>query len=233
MQERGYDRKRDLVPIEKLHSNTEIGHGHLQYSKARKAQTGKAKKLPPLPQNISSLVTETLLHHRPPPPKSGALAEQTSTRPSSMSSTTSQPLAKRHFLAADQMGWLHPFDKVGPTPDRLNALRSDAFRDLAWWRLPEKQPPYSEYWAKFFQKHIAKPLSVRRDFEKAPYRALSSPFTRSAMPGLVSRRRRPLHELAACSYLPALLGSQNFRQHASTNTVPMPTMSDNRRDSAS
>ena len=203
---RGYDRKRDLVPIEKLRP-TQMAVGMLAVAAKRErveSRTGKAKKLlrflekRPIPAVLGPEDSFYIIDHHH---LSLALWQSNVHEAFVDVVDDLSHLAKRHFYARmTEMGWIHPFDESGrrvaasQLPDRLNALRSDAFRDLAWsvregGGFLKSSLPYSEFhWANFFRKHIAKPL-VRRDFEKARYRALRLARSPEAahLPGFVGR----------------------------------------------
>ncbi len=98
------------------------------------------------------------------------------------------------------LGLLHAYDThghpVSPTklPERLDKLRSDPFRDLAWsvreaGGFAKTGKPYAEFrWADFFRTRIPR-STVRRDFDYAHDRAMWLARSREAarMPGYVSR----------------------------------------------
>ena len=150
---RGYDRKRNLFRS-KNYVRRRWQSVCLQFGKAERVEsrTGKAKKLlrflekRPIPAGLAGSIPFIIDHHH----LSLALW-QSNVHEAFVDVDDLSHLAKRHFYARmTEMGWLHPFDELGrrvaasQLPDRLNALRSDAFRDLAWsvreGRLPEKQP---------------------------------------------------------------------------------------------
>ncbi len=94
-------------------------------------------------------------------------------------------LPQRSFLRCmTVMGWMHSYDakgeKICPTrlPDRLDQLRSDRYRDLAWsvreaGGFRKSLVPFSEFaWANFFRERIA-PSLVHRNFERAHDRAMA------------------------------------------------------------
>lgn len=93
-------------------------------------------------------------------------------------------------------GRVHPFDAEGrriqPSrlPSRLNALREDAFRDLAWsvreaGGFAKSRMPFAEFqWAEYFREHVPE-RTVTRDYEAAVARALKLARARAAshLPG--------------------------------------------------
>ena len=110
-------------------------------------------------------------------------------------------LPRKSFLAKMAgLGLLHAYDGHGravcPTklPDRLDELRGDPFRDLAWsvreaGGFAKTGKPYAEFrWADFFRTRIPR-STVRRDFDYAHDRAMWIARSRDAarMPGYIGR----------------------------------------------
>lgn len=110
-------------------------------------------------------------------------------------------LPQRSFLGCmTAMGWMHSYDSRGericPTrlPGRLDQLRSDRYRDLAWsvreaGGFSKSLVPFSEFaWADFFRARIARTV-VHRNFERAHDLAMAMARTRDArhLPGYLNR----------------------------------------------
>lgn len=107
---------------------------------------------------------------------------------------------KRFLHKMAGLGLLHAYDGHGravpPTklPERLDDLRSDPYRDLAWsvrgaGGFAKTGKPYAEFrWADFFRTRIPR-STVRRDFDYAHDRAMWLARSREAarMPGYISR----------------------------------------------
>lgn len=107
---------------------------------------------------------------------------------------------KRFLRRMANLGLLHAYDRHGravcPTklPERLDELRADPYRDLAWsvreaGGFAKTGKPYAEFrWADFFRARIAR-STVRRDFDYAHDRAMWLARSREAMrmPGYISR----------------------------------------------
>jgi hypothetical protein len=107
---------------------------------------------------------------------------------------------KRFLQRMAAMGLLHAYDgdgrPVSPTklPERLDKLRCDAYRDLAWsvreaGGFAKTGKPYAEFrWADFFRARIPR-STVQRDFDYAHDRAMWLARSREAarMPGYISR----------------------------------------------
>jgi hypothetical protein len=97
-------------------------------------------------------------------------------------------------------GRVYPFDAEGrrikPTrlPSRLNALREDSFRDLAWsvreaGGFAKSRLPFAEFqWADYFRVHVSERL-VKRDYDAAVARALKLARAKAAceLPGYLPR----------------------------------------------
>ena len=97
-------------------------------------------------------------------------------------------------------GRLYPYDENGcrvapeEMPTRLEELRHDPFRDLAWKVREEggfhkSAIPYAEFqWANFFRERI-KPALVRRNRDSAMGKALKLSRSRSAadLPGYIGK----------------------------------------------
>ena len=110
-------------------------------------------------------------------------------------------LSRKQFLnKMAALGLLHAYDghgrPVSPTklPDRLDGMRCDPYRDLAWsvreaGGFAKTGKPYAEFrWADFFRTRIPR-TTVRRDFDYAHDRAMWLARSRDAvrMPGYISR----------------------------------------------
>lgn len=110
-------------------------------------------------------------------------------------------LSRRPFLEKMAgLGLLHAYDGHGravpPTklPERLDDLRCDPYRDLAWsvreaGGFAKTGKPFAEFrWADFFRTRIPR-STVRRDFDYAHDRAMWLARSREAvrMPGYISR----------------------------------------------
>jgi hypothetical protein len=107
---------------------------------------------------------------------------------------------KRFLQEMAYLGLLHAYDGHGravcPTklPERLDELRGDPYRDLAWsvreaGGFAKTGKPYAEFrWADFFRSRIPR-SSVRRDFDYAHDRAMWLARSREAvrMPGYIGR----------------------------------------------
>ncbi len=107
---------------------------------------------------------------------------------------------KRFLRRMAALGLLHAYDGHGrpvcPTklPERLDDLRGDPYRDLAWsvreaGGFAKTGKPYAEFrWADFFRHRIPR-STVRRDFDYAHDRAMWLARSRDAvrMPGYISR----------------------------------------------
>ncbi len=106
----------------------------------------------------------------------------------------------RFWRRMADLGLVHAYDGHGrsvcPTklPARLDKLRGDPFRDLAWsvreaGGFAKSGKPYAEFrWADFFRSRIPR-STVRRDFEYAHDRAMWLARSREAvrMPGYIGR----------------------------------------------
>lgn len=106
----------------------------------------------------------------------------------------------RFWRRMADLGLVHAYDGHGrsvcPTklPARLDKLRGDPFRDLAWsvreaGGFAKTGKPYAEFrWADFFRSRIPR-STVRRDFEYAHDRAMWLARSREAvrMPGYIGR----------------------------------------------
>ncbi|MFT3730761.1 MAG: ParB-like protein [Hyphomicrobium sp.] len=110
-------------------------------------------------------------------------------------------LGRKRFLEKmTRLGLLHTYDSHGrpvpatKLPERLDELRSDPFRDLAWsvreaGGFEKIGKPYAEFrWADFFRTRISR-STVRRDFDYAHDRAMWLARSREAarLPGYISR----------------------------------------------
>jgi hypothetical protein len=106
-------------------------------------------------------------------------------------------LPRRSFFARmERLGFLHPFDERGDRiapaelPVRLDQLRADPYRDLAWsvreaGGFVKSQRPFAEFhWAAFFRPRIARSL-LRDDYDRAVRKALRLARTPAAdgLPG--------------------------------------------------
>jgi hypothetical protein len=107
------------------------------------------------------------------------------------------PRAFWHHMEA--AGWVYPFDERGERvslsdlPARLDALRSDLYRDLAWsvrvaGGFVKSPEPFAEFrWAEFFRANLAR-RALREDYEAAVKSAhrLARSKEAKALPGYIA-----------------------------------------------
>jgi hypothetical protein len=106
-------------------------------------------------------------------------------------------LPRRTFFARmERLGFLHPFDERGrridasDLPIRLDELRADPYRDLAWsvreaGGFLKSQRPFAEFqWAAFFRPRITR-SALRDDYDQAVRKATRMARMRAAqhLPG--------------------------------------------------
>jgi hypothetical protein len=109
-------------------------------------------------------------------------------------------LAPRTFWRhMEMLGWVYPYDErgervmPGDLPRRLDGLRSDIYRDLAWsvrvaGGFVKSPEPFAEFrWAEFFRANITR-RALREDYEAAvkTARRLARSKEAKVLPGYVA-----------------------------------------------